>query len=238
MAEQVDRLGGCKKRAQIFESGRGCRFEGGKRGDIGSTASAYAAGHLADISFEEQQDVIIPDAITVNPFCGLDTLAPFVQTAKDYDKGLFVLVRTSNPGSGVRDSQTRQTGAGRPGASADELYDAIRADKTDVAEIAKNTGIKPQNIQKVKDHLFYNEHLLDRYADQGEPAVMARFDSDLGIAKAWERLRAGNFTDADMQLLRHEAAEANRMRSWGPGYSRAHDAAESRFPVPNLEDDP
>src|SRR5690348_5083031 len=71
-----------------------------KRGDIGSTAAAYAAGHLADISFEEQQDVIIPDAITVNPFCGLDTLAPFIKTARDYDKGLFVLVRTSNPGSG------------------------------------------------------------------------------------------------------------------------------------------
>ena len=71
-----------------------------KRGDIGTTAAAYAAGHLADISFEEQQDVIIPDAITVNPFCGLDTIAPFVKTAKEYDKGLFVLVRTSNPGSG------------------------------------------------------------------------------------------------------------------------------------------
>src|SRR5437660_7536535 len=43
-----------------------------KRGDIGSTAAAYAAGHLADVSFDEMEDVIVPDAITVNPFCGLD----------------------------------------------------------------------------------------------------------------------------------------------------------------------
>ena len=70
-----------------------------KRGDIGSTASAYAAAHLAEPPFDEHDDIRMPDAITVNPMLGLDTLEPFVQTAKDYSKGLFVLVRTSNPGS-------------------------------------------------------------------------------------------------------------------------------------------
>ncbi len=109
---------------------------------------------------------------------------------------------------------------------------------SDVTEIAKNTGIKSTNIRKVKDHLFYDSHLLDRFVDQGEPAVMSRFDSDLGIAKAWERLRSGNFSDADVQLLRHEAAEANRMRSWGPGCSKAHDAAERRYPAPKLKEKP
>src|SRR3954470_7137362 len=72
-----------------------------KRGDIGSTASAYAAAHLADPSFQDHEDVIVPDAMTVNPMLGLDTLKPFVETARDFGKGLFVLVRTSNPGSGV-----------------------------------------------------------------------------------------------------------------------------------------
>src|SRR5437899_1427505 len=70
-----------------------------KRGDIGSTASAYAAAHLADPSFQDHEDVIVPDAITVNPMLGLDTLEPFVAAAKTFGKGLFVLVRTSNPGS-------------------------------------------------------------------------------------------------------------------------------------------
>jgi hypothetical protein len=58
----------------------------------------------------------------------------------------------------------------------------------------------------------------------------------VGIAKAWERLRTGNFTEADPQLLRHEAAEANRMKRWGPGYNRAHNAAQGRYPAPSLEE--
>ncbi len=73
---------------------------------------------------------------------------------------------------------------------------------------------------------------------QGEPAIMSRSDSDLAIAKAWERLRLGNFADTDVPLLRHEATEANRIRRWGPGYSKAHDAAERRYPAPKLEENP
>ena len=124
-------------------------------------------------------------------------------------------------GDGNTIARARQTGAVGYRALADELYDAIRASSADVAEIAKNTGIKPENIQKMKDHLFNTEHLLDRYVDHGEPAIMARFDSDSGIASAWQRLTAGNFTPADLQQLRHEAAETNRMRKWGPSYNQA-----------------
>jgi orotidine-5'-phosphate decarboxylase len=63
-----------------------------KRGDIGSTAEAYAAGMLGPNS---------PwggDALTVNPYLGDDSLDPFVVTAKDRGAGVFVLVKTSNPG--------------------------------------------------------------------------------------------------------------------------------------------
>src|SRR5205823_3984708 len=70
-----------------------------KRGDIGATSSAYAEAHLADPGFDDHENVVAPDAITVNPMLGIDTLEPFVKTARNYDKGLFVLVRTSNPGS-------------------------------------------------------------------------------------------------------------------------------------------
>jgi orotidine-5'-phosphate decarboxylase len=70
-----------------------------KRGDIGSTASAYAAGHLAEPAMAQADEMATPDAITVNPMLGLDTLEPFVRTATEFGKGLFVLVRTSNPGS-------------------------------------------------------------------------------------------------------------------------------------------
>ena len=70
-----------------------------KRGDIGSTASAYAAGHLAEAALSASDEIATPDAITVNPMLGMDTLEPFVTTASELGKGLFVLVRTSNPGS-------------------------------------------------------------------------------------------------------------------------------------------
>ena len=60
-----------------------------KRGDIGSTAEAYAQGHL---------DLLQADAVTVNPYLGMDGIAPFLKRAKD-GKGIFVLVKTSNPSS-------------------------------------------------------------------------------------------------------------------------------------------
>lgn len=60
-----------------------------KRGDIGSTATAYAAAHLAG-----PDDV---DALTVNGYFGADGLEPFVDMGRDKGRGLFVLVRTSNP---------------------------------------------------------------------------------------------------------------------------------------------
>ena len=64
-----------------------------KRGDIGSTAEGYAAAFLG-------KDAPFPsDALTVNPYMGLDTLEPYVREAEAHGKGVIVLVRTSNPGS-------------------------------------------------------------------------------------------------------------------------------------------
>ncbi|MFO7545070.1 MAG: orotidine-5'-phosphate decarboxylase [Trueperaceae bacterium] len=63
-----------------------------KRGDIGSTAEAYARAYLTDGAFAA-------DALTVNPYLGFDTIEPFLQVAETHGRGLFVLVHTSNPGS-------------------------------------------------------------------------------------------------------------------------------------------
>jgi orotidine-5'-phosphate decarboxylase len=64
-----------------------------KRGDIGSTSEAYARGHLAGKAFDV-------DFATVNPYLGSDGVMPFVKICKEHDKGIFVLVKTSNPSSG------------------------------------------------------------------------------------------------------------------------------------------
>jgi hypothetical protein len=115
---------------------------------------------------------------------------------------------------------------------ADALYEGIRRDETDVDEIARRVGWKPSNIAKVKRHLFIEEHWLDQYEPLGVPAILARFDSDEAIARAWLRLKGGDFTAIDLQLIRHEAAEAWYMRKHGPSYRRAHAAAQRRFPAP------
>ena len=114
----------------------------------------------------------------------------------------------------------------------DVVYDAIRASTSDVDAIAQHTGLKPENIRRVKNHIFHEQHLLDRYAALGVEPEWKRFDSHAGIAEAWKRLERGTFTDADLQLLRHETAEAWYMRRYGPGYDAAHVAAQRRFPSP------
>jgi hypothetical protein len=139
-------------------------------------------------------------------------------------KGFLKRVRSANP-------RLAQAGAESLVESADEAYAAIRASTSDVAEIAQSTGFKPRNLQTIKDHLFYREHLLDRYVDYGIPAEMARFDSDAAIAAAWQRLRTGTHTASDIALLKHEMAESTLMRRWGdPSYTRAHNAARARYP--------
>jgi orotidine-5'-phosphate decarboxylase len=77
-----------------------------KRGDIGSTAEGYAAAYLASDA------PLRADALTVNPYLGLDALEPFVQEAERANAGVFVLARTSNPGG--RDFQDVRDRAGRP----------------------------------------------------------------------------------------------------------------------------
>ncbi len=69
-----------------------------KRGDIGSTAKLYAQGHLGPVpGFAGESFPVLSDFVTVNPYLGDDGLLPFYEVAQAQDKGVFVLVRTSNP---------------------------------------------------------------------------------------------------------------------------------------------
>ncbi|MDW2796867.1 orotidine-5'-phosphate decarboxylase [Clostridium boliviensis] len=84
-----------------------CREKGllviadGKRGDIGSTSAAYAAAHIGKVKVGSKSiPAFYTDFLTVNPYLGTDGIAPFADVCKAEDKGLFVLVKTSNPSSG------------------------------------------------------------------------------------------------------------------------------------------
>ena len=67
-----------------------------KRGDIGSTAEMYAKATLAEPDFANLDDLVAPDAVTVNPYAGLDGVKPFIDVAREEQKGVFVWVRASN----------------------------------------------------------------------------------------------------------------------------------------------
>ena len=72
-----------------------------KRGDIGSTSAAYATGHIGRVKVGNNVcSGFDTEFITVNPYLGTDGIKPFVDVCKSEDKGLFVLVKTSNPSSG------------------------------------------------------------------------------------------------------------------------------------------
>lgn len=72
-----------------------------KRGDIGSTSEAYAIGHLGKVQVGSNiYSGFDEDFITVNPYFGTDGVAPFIKVCKEENKGIFLLVKTSNPSSG------------------------------------------------------------------------------------------------------------------------------------------
>lgn len=103
-----------------------------KRGDIGSTSAAYATGHLGKVTiggktfrgFDE-------DFITVNPYLGTDGIQPFIDVCKEENKGLFILVKTSNPSSGEFQDQLVE---GRP------LYELVGKKVAEWGELHMGTS--------------------------------------------------------------------------------------------------
>jgi orotidine-5'-phosphate decarboxylase len=180
-----------------------------KRGDIGSTARGYAEAYLGS------QAALPVDAITANPYLGLDTLEPFAKAASETGGGLFVLVKTSNPGSG--DLQDRSV-------DGEPLYERLAESLTALAErmVGPETGWSslgvvvgatyPEVHRRIREILPRALFLVPGYGAQGAGAreAVAGFvpgpagrlegglvnssrgilfppDSDTDDAAAWER---------------------------------------------------
>lgn len=150
-----------------------------KRGDIGSTATAYAAGHLAEQTGGSADEIATPDAITVNPMLGLDTLEPFIKTAKDF-------VRVVRPGS---DQQPRLSRAARtaPLATGQTWSEMLAGKLSVLAADAALIGTRgwsslgavvgathPHTIQSLRRLLPKSIFLVPGYGVQGATAEMTR----------------------------------------------------------------
>lgn len=93
-----------------------------KRSDIASTAEAYADGHIGRVNTgKHTQEVYREDFITLNPYLGFDSIEPYLENCKKYEKGLFILVKTSNPHSGeLQDLMVEREGRG-----GETLYETV-----------------------------------------------------------------------------------------------------------------
>ena len=83
-----------------------------KRGDIGSTAAGYSNAYLGKTPIgEEKVSIYDVDFVTVNPYLGIDGVKPFIDDCKEYGKGIFILVKTSNKSSGELQDLKLENGA-------------------------------------------------------------------------------------------------------------------------------
>ena len=186
-----------------------------KRGDIGSTASAYAEGWLSSTDIEgERFSSFAADCVTLNGYMGSDSINPFLQAAKQEDKCVFVLVKTSNPGSGelqdivagdrlvyqVMGDLNQRLATGTEGKYGYTLAGAV-------------TGATyPSDIRALRKRLEHTFFLVPGYGAQGGTAedVQHAFDkyghgaivnSSRGIMCAWQKTGKDghDFADATRQ---------------------------------------
>jgi orotidine-5'-phosphate decarboxylase len=186
-----------------------------KRGDIDSTAAAYA-GYL-------DPDGALPvDAITVNPYLGRDTLAPFVEAAERHGRALFVLTKTSNPGSG--DYQDRLVGE-RPlfeqvAASLAEWMERLRGPATgwsSLGVVAGATFAEPS--RRIRALLPHALMLVPGYGAQGGGAAAALS----GFVPGPDGRLEGGVVNSSRALLFPADADSGDTRTWEHAIDSARD---------------
>lgn len=147
----------------------------GKRNDIGSTAEAYAAGILGERSAWGA------DALTVSPYLGDDSLAPFVKTAQERDAGIFVLVKTSNPGGAMlQDVKAgRKTIYRRVAEHVQELAVATKVEREKYGSVGAVVGATwPEQLAELRRIMKSAWFLVPGFGSQGGSAkdVASAFD--------------------------------------------------------------
>lgn len=198
-----------------------------KRGDIGSTSAAYATGHLGRVKVgNSSYSGFNTDFLTVNPYLGTDGVKPFVEECNKEDKGLFVLVKTSNPSSG--EFQDRLID-GRP------LYEWV-AEKVvewgqasmdgEYSNVGAVVGATYPEMSRILRKLMPNTYfLVPGYGAQGgtaadlkhcfnEDGLGAVVNSSRGIIAAYKQEKyaafgAEHFAEASRQAVIDMAADIN-----------------------------
>lgn len=190
-----------------------------KRGDIGSTSAAYATAHLGKINVGSKTfEPFHSDFLTVNPYMGSDSINPFVDECVKNDKGLFVLVKTSNPSSG--EFQDRLID-GKP------LYEHVaskvmewgeRSMDGEYSNVGAVVGATYPQMSEILRKIMPNTYfLVPGYGAQGATAADLRpcfnkdglgaiVNSSRGIIAAYKNDKYRDFGDKDFAKASREAA--------------------------------
>ena len=172
-----------------------------KRGDIGSTAQAYADAWLGETRVgEASHPVFNADCVTLNGYMGSDTIEPFVEACKAGDKCLFLLVKTSNPGSGeLQDIVAGDRLVYQVMGDLNERIAAGTEGKYGYTMAGAVTGATyPSDIRALRKRLEHTFFLVPGYGAQGGTADDVRYafdkyghgaivNSSRGIMCAWQK---------------------------------------------------
>ena len=197
-----------------------------KRGDIGSTAKGYSNAFLGETPIgEEKFSIFDADFITVNPYMGTDCVKPFIEDCAKYEKGIFVLVKTSNPSSGELQDLKLENG--------EEIYTHVAKlveswgenliGSENYSSIAAVVGATyPEQLKSLRESAPHTFFLIPGYGAQGGKAedIALGFDKNGlgGIVNASRSLMCAyksdmwkdKFTEED--YAKATRAEAMRMR--------------------------
>ena len=197
-----------------------------KRGDIGSTSAGYSKAYLGKNIINEKEEAIFDvDFATVNPYMGSDCVMPFVEDCKKYDKGIFVLVKTSNKSSGeLQDLKTED---------GEEIYKKVAKlvnkwgeeliGKYGYSSVSSVVGATyPKQLQELRELMPHSYFLIPGYGAQGGKAedIALGFDKNGlgGIVNATRSLMSAYKSDLWKDKFKEEdyaqatRAEAIRMR--------------------------
>lgn len=174
----------------------------GKRNDIGATMQAYAAAHLGATEIEgEAPEAFGADALTVNGYLGSDGIAPLLSICKEKDKGIFVLVKTSNPSSGELQDRKLETGETvyRAMGGMCEAWGKELSGRYGYSGVGAVVGATyPDQLQELRKALPHTFFLVPGYGAQGggakdvapgfdESGLGAIVNSSRGIMCAWQK---------------------------------------------------
>ena len=168
-----------------------------KRGDIGSTAQGYSNAFLGKTKIGDHEESIFDvDFVTVNPYMGTDCVKPFIEDCKKYDKGIFILVKTSNPSSGELQDLKLENGKEVYIQVADlvEKWGEDLVGKYGYSSVAAVVGATyPEQLEQIRSKAPHTYFLIPGYGAQGGKAE--------DIALGFDKYGLGGIVNASRSLM-------------------------------------